>query len=701
VFKKIFENIIFVVLVVILGISISPVLPFKNIPRTYVVVSGSMEPIIKTGSVVLTKPIDPKMINTGDIVAFTSPSNPKNVILHRVVGLKSTEPLRFQTKGDNNNAPDSWDLMDVGILGQHVYTIPYVGYVINFVRTPVGFALLIVIPVILFVISQILNIKRYIKDEVDLQVKNKTLSTIFILFSLLSLSSIVFTKSIFAKFITQTTVTNIAFIVNNQLDDSPPKTEIIDLVSKTNIPIIISYFSEDTDIDYVKLCYAFNDPFFKTVQCNTDFNFDFPRGEGMYYFYTQATDKSGNTETVNPHSSEATVYDITPPTTNLIIDTTVPSFHGQNLLPQNNWTIIGNGITFTDGTIQLGIGDSNSIDILSQQIFLPKNVSSNLTFSYNFTTLDTSEFDNLVVGIGDSNIFYFGGSNSPGWQTITRSIAHWADKTVNLFFKLTNSGAGNSTSVLLKDIIISPLDLRTGDTAPAQFLATDLGIGIFDSTTTPENISSTDFAFNTENTHSISIVTLPPVVLNKISATSISLYNNTSSSIDLNGYTIDIGTTTVLSGVITAFSSLDIPLAVGDTKVSLLQDSVLVDSTTFESLGDATWTRQSNGLGPWVRLNAPLSFDLQNRLSQSKVTFTASGIGGTSTDLSYSILYFGNGSDQQISGNILPHTVDANGSVSRDFFLGTCSSGVCLPVLDLGSSFLVTFSGESKTIIFN
>ncbi|PJA51231.1 signal peptidase I, partial [Candidatus Shapirobacteria bacterium CG_4_9_14_3_um_filter_36_12] len=116
--KKIIENTIFIALIIILGISVSPALPFKNIPRTYVVVSGSMEPTIKTGSIVLTKPVNPKEIKVGDIVAFTSPSNSKDVILHRIFGIKSESPLRFSTKGDNNNPPDAWDLMDVGILGK-------------------------------------------------------------------------------------------------------------------------------------------------------------------------------------------------------------------------------------------------------------------------------------------------------------------------------------------------------------------------------------------------------------------------------------------------------------------------------------------------------------------------------------------------------------------------------------------------------
>lgn len=222
--KKIIENTVFAFLLLVLAISISPVLPFKNVPRTYTVVSGSMEPTIKTGSIVLTTPVDPTTIMAGDIVAFTSPSNSKDTILHRIVDIKSTSPLRFQTKGDNNNTADAWDLMDVGILGKHVFAIPYIGHIAAFIRTPIGFGVLIVIPALLFIISQILNIKKYIKQEIDRQVKSKTVPLFFILSFLIS-SSMLFTGSIFANFYSTTSISQVTFSTKDFV--APPTPQLI------------------------------------------------------------------------------------------------------------------------------------------------------------------------------------------------------------------------------------------------------------------------------------------------------------------------------------------------------------------------------------------------------------------------------------------------------------------------------------------
>lgn len=193
------------------------------------------------------------------------------------------------------------------------------------------------------------------------------------------------------------------------------------------------------------------------------------------------------------------------------------------------------------------------------------------------------------------------------------------------------------------------------------------------------------------------------MVLNKITSLIVTLYNNTDSAVDLSSYSLDVGTTTILSGTIPSFSYLDIPISVGTTQVGLLIGSTVVDFTTFETLGSSTWQRQSNGLGPWTRIDAPsvVSFDLQSRRSQSKVTFTASGLGDTSVSFDYSIDYTTSSGPQQIAGIIAPHTIDSNNTVSRDFFLGSCSTGVCSPAIDIGSSFLVTFVGESKTFILN
>lgn len=720
-----------------------------------------MEPTIKTGSVVVTKTVSPSTIKIGDIVAFTSPSNSKEAILHRINSIKSTTPLYFQTKGDNNKSPDPWDLTPVGILGKYYFYVPYLGYIGAFIKTKIGFILLIAIPSFLFIISEILFIKKQIK----------LLSLIFIF-----LLPIFFINNISAKFTGSSTINGATISVGNLsspdipsaifpdensyvlpnsiyvswtntdahhyiyqssndsnfndpytsenitethltttgtndyiyywhvkacninnycspwsptssfiVDGTPPTSAIDDIpyaTNQNNLNLIYSAF-DNNQVDNTKLCYSFN---LLNYQCQDNFSFNFSDGDGIYYFYSQATDTAGNVEDKNSFTNSI-IYDTIPPTTNLLISSTAPSFTGQNL--------------------STGIGQSFYLDSYVQNLLIPHNLSANLTFSFKYFSEDSVEYSHLDVGVSTAdniwNLLSFGGAGDFDWQKISHSLLQWAGQTVDIYFKLTHLDPTFITTTIIKDFNISTLDLRTGDSSPPEFLSTDLGAGIYESLTSPNGISSTDLALNIESTHSISIVTLPNIVLNKITSSIISLYNNTDTSVDLNDWILDLGSTSIIiNSTIPTFSSIDINYDIGTTKIILKNNSnEIIDSTTFQNLNTATWQRQFNGLGPWELISDQININLENRLSQSKITLIISGIADTSIDLNYSINYFANNIEQQIAGEILPNTIDSHGSISRDFYLGTCSTGVCIPQTNIGTTFTVTFSTlPTKTFVF-
>lgn len=720
-----------------------------------------MEPVIKTGSMVVTKAVDTTTLKVGDIVAFTSPSNPKEAILHRIYSVKSTAPIIFQTKGDNNNSPDPWDLPQVGVLGKYYFAIPYLGYLGAFIKTKFGFALLIVIPSIIFIISQIIFIKKQLK----------LLSLIFIF-----LLPIFFAKNIHAKFIGSSTINGATITVGNLtvpeipsailpdennyvnpdsiyvawtdtdakyyiyqssndsnfydpytsenlintnftttgtsdyiyywhvkacnginycsnwsttssfiVDGTPPTSFIDDIpyaTNQNNLNLVYSAF-DNVKVDNTKLCYSFN---LQNYQCQDNFDFNFNDGNGIYYFYSKATDTVGNTEDKNSFTNSI-IYDTIPPTTNLLISTTAPTYSGQNL--------------------STSIGQSFYLDSYIEKILIPHNLSANLTFSFKYFSQDLAQYSHLDVGVSTTdniwNLLTFGGEGDFDWQKISHSLLQWAGQTVDIYFKLTALDPTFITTTIIKDLNISTLDLRTSDSTPPEFLSTDLGAGIFESSTTPDHISSTDLALNIESTHSISIVTLPQIVLNKITSSTITIYNNTDTSVNLNNWFLDIGSTVItINGTIPSFSTLDFNNDIGTTKIILKNNlNEIVDSTTFDILGNSVWQRQQNGLGPWALFNDQININLENSLSQSKITLIISGLGDTSIDLNYSINYFANNIEQQIAGTILPNTVDSTGTISRDFYLGTCSTGVCIPTLNIGSTFTVTFSTlPTKTFVF-
>lgn len=157
-------GVIFVLLLIIAG---TVALSMFDIPggiKFYNVQSGSMEPTIKTGSLIISKPFDSYQI--GDIITFKSAKdkdikNPKVTTTHRISEIKNNEDkVEYITKGDANDVVDVEPVSKDLIIGKSFFYIPYLGYPISFAKTKEGLIVLIVIPVTLIIYSEILTIKK-------------------------------------------------------------------------------------------------------------------------------------------------------------------------------------------------------------------------------------------------------------------------------------------------------------------------------------------------------------------------------------------------------------------------------------------------------------------------------------------------------------------------------------------------------------
>lgn len=162
--KKIFKTIYYVIFAFIILIAvllIVSILPITGNIKFLTVLSGSMEPAIKTGSIVLTKPISDYKI--GDIITFGPTTKTTPPTTHRIAEIKVVggEPV-YTTKGDANNSVDSREIKKSDIIGKTIIKVPYLGYVIDFVRKPIGFVLIIVIPAVVIINDEIRKIWKEI-----------------------------------------------------------------------------------------------------------------------------------------------------------------------------------------------------------------------------------------------------------------------------------------------------------------------------------------------------------------------------------------------------------------------------------------------------------------------------------------------------------------------------------------------------------
>lgn len=126
------------------------------------VLSGSMEPEMPVGSLILTKQVDEKeTFKTGDVITFRTSEN--ILVTHRIIEVEHNGQ-RFITKGDNNNGPDVEPVLADNIVGKYSgTTIPYAGYVFHYMNTKQGAVLFLFIPGLLFLGHAIFTIWRALR----------------------------------------------------------------------------------------------------------------------------------------------------------------------------------------------------------------------------------------------------------------------------------------------------------------------------------------------------------------------------------------------------------------------------------------------------------------------------------------------------------------------------------------------------------
>lgn len=120
------------------------------------VASGSMEPAIKTGSLILTDKTE--NYQEGEIITFKDPTGSSSTVTHRIAGILADG--KFQTKGDANNTVDKKSVSQDQVLGLVFLAIPFLGYALGFSKTLAGLIIMIIIPCTLIIYSEVLKIKN-------------------------------------------------------------------------------------------------------------------------------------------------------------------------------------------------------------------------------------------------------------------------------------------------------------------------------------------------------------------------------------------------------------------------------------------------------------------------------------------------------------------------------------------------------------
>ncbi len=129
--------------------------------ETMTVMSGSMEPAIHTGDVVVAKPIAPPDARVGDVITFQEPGGKGRLITHRVQSMRAQgRKVTFVTKGDANNSTERWRIPETGKLARVTNRVEKLGYLMAFLRDPQKRLWLISLPAVLLGVFELVRIWR-------------------------------------------------------------------------------------------------------------------------------------------------------------------------------------------------------------------------------------------------------------------------------------------------------------------------------------------------------------------------------------------------------------------------------------------------------------------------------------------------------------------------------------------------------------
>ena len=125
--------------------------------QVFTVLSGSMEPTYHVGSLVYfdKDPEQQKSLKVGDPVTYMA--GEKTVVTHRITAVVVDEEdpsvIRYATKGDNNATGDQSLLHYKNVIGKPVFSIPYLGYVADYVQNPPGLYVAIALGVVVVLLA--------------------------------------------------------------------------------------------------------------------------------------------------------------------------------------------------------------------------------------------------------------------------------------------------------------------------------------------------------------------------------------------------------------------------------------------------------------------------------------------------------------------------------------------------------------------
>lgn len=173
--KRIFWLIVVAVAVFMMAFTVVSVTMFDKMDRNilgykmFIVLSDSMSATdFDAGDLIFSKQVkDFSELKEGDIITFQSvdPNNLGEIVTHKIRQVTTVDGLpAYITYGTTTNVNDPTPVPSSTVLGQYKFKIPNVGGFFQFLKTPQGYIICILIPFLLLILYQGLNCVRLFRQ---------------------------------------------------------------------------------------------------------------------------------------------------------------------------------------------------------------------------------------------------------------------------------------------------------------------------------------------------------------------------------------------------------------------------------------------------------------------------------------------------------------------------------------------------------
>jgi signal peptidase len=142
------------------------------------VMTGSMEPELETGSLIVVRKIEPAALKEGDIISFYSrdASLDGAVNTHRIVAIQENDGgYSFTTRGDANNVDDRYPVAEEDLIGKVIYSSVGLGKLVRLLSNPLIFIPVICLPLGIMMITNLVHTislaKQIAKEEEEKAVR--------------------------------------------------------------------------------------------------------------------------------------------------------------------------------------------------------------------------------------------------------------------------------------------------------------------------------------------------------------------------------------------------------------------------------------------------------------------------------------------------------------------------------------------------